>query len=70
MKTDTSNTAEKPLVLSIMEAARLLGVSKNCAYEAANQGQLPSIRIGRRRVIPRIALERLVGLATKEGPSK
>lgn len=48
---------------SVEETAKLLGVSRNSAYEAVRAGQIPSIRIGRRLIIPRMALERMLGLA-------
>ena len=45
-----------PLVLSVEEAARLLGISRTLAYDLARRGGLPSIRLGRRIVIPVAAL--------------
>lgn len=45
---------------SVEEAARLLGIGRNTAYDAVNRGEIPSIRIGRRLVIPRDALERML----------
>lgn len=47
-------------VLSIEEAGRMLGVSRWLAYEQARSGLLggvPVIKIGRRLVVPRKALE-------------
>jgi excisionase family DNA binding protein len=38
----------------------LLGVSKRTLYRALESGTLPSIAIGRRRLIPRAALERFL----------
>lgn len=49
------------LVLTVEEAATLLGISRAFAYEAVNRGEIPSIRIGRRVLVPKVALERLVG---------
>ena len=46
--------------LSVVEAARIMGVSKNVAYEAARRGEIPSIRLGGRILVPRAALERLL----------
>jgi len=43
-----------------MECARLMGLSKGSTYEAVRQGTIPSLRIGRRLVIPRAALERML----------
>lgn len=45
---------------SVPEAAEILGIGKSLAYEAVNNKELPSIRFGRRFVIPRLALERLL----------
>jgi excisionase family DNA binding protein len=43
--------------LTIDEAARELGIGRSSAYAAARAGELPALRIGRRLVIPRSALE-------------
>jgi len=49
------------LTMSIEEAAKVLGVGRNFCYELAKTGQLPTIRLGSRRlVVPRIALERML----------
>jgi excisionase family DNA binding protein len=48
------------LVLSVKEARGQLGLSRGLMYEALRTGQIPSIRIGRRILIPRAALERLL----------
>jgi excisionase family DNA binding protein len=52
---------------TVEEAARLLGVSRGVGYEAARRGQLPTIRLGRRLLVPKIALERMLGLENEEG---
>ena len=46
--------------LTVEEAARELGVSRNKAYEACRDGEIPVIRIGRRMLVPRAALERML----------
>ena len=48
------------LVLSVTEAAGLLGISRGLAYELVARGELPSLRLGRRIVVPRGALEALL----------
>ena len=53
----------EPLVISVEEAAKLLGISRGLAYEAARQGELPVIRLGRRLLVPRARLLELVGAA-------
>ena len=46
------------VVLSVEEMRRLLNISRGLACEGVRRGQIPSIRIGRRILIPRAALER------------
>jgi excisionase family DNA binding protein len=43
-------------------AAELLGISRASAFRAVHRGQLPSIRLGRRIVIPTAGLRTLLGL--------
>ena len=50
--------------LKIEEAAKVLGISRNTAYDAVKSGQLPTVRIGRRFLVPKAALERLLMKAT------
>ena len=42
------------------ETAKALGLGKNAVYQAARNGQIPTLRIGRRILVPRAALERLL----------
>lgn len=50
----------EPLTVTVPEAARILGIGRASAYEAARIGQIPTIKIGRRRLVARSALERLL----------
>jgi len=49
------------LVYSVGEAAELLGISRAFAYELVARGELPVIRLGRRRLVPKVALLALAG---------
>lgn len=40
------------LTLSIAEAAELVGISRTTAYELAQSGELPTVRLGRRILVP------------------
>jgi excisionase family DNA binding protein len=53
------------LVFTVTEAAQLLGVSRAFAYELAARGDLPVLRLGRRIVVPKVALLALVGRAVE-----
>ena len=56
-----TNPAE-PQTLTVEEAAARLGISRTLAYELAKTGRLPApvIRLGRRLVVTRRALERVL----------
>lgn len=47
--------------VTIEEAARILGIGRASAYEAARTGQIPTLRLGAKRlVVPKRALEKLL----------
>ncbi|MER8431394.1 helix-turn-helix domain-containing protein [Mesorhizobium caraganae] len=46
--------------ITIIEAARRLGIGRNQAYEAAHRGEIPSIKIGKRLLVPKAALEKML----------
>ncbi len=48
------------LTWDVPEAARRLGVSPGYYYRAASRGELPVKRLGRRLVVPKAALLRLL----------
>ena len=52
-----------PSVLTVEEMAEVLRISRGSAYEAVRRGEIPAIRIGRRFIVPRTALERMLGEA-------
>jgi excisionase family DNA binding protein len=47
--------------LTVPEAAEELGISRNSAYDAIKAGELQAIRIGKRLLVPRAVLDRLLG---------
>jgi excisionase family DNA binding protein len=51
------------LVLNVPEAGALLGLSRNAAYEAAKNGQIPVVKIGKLLKVPKAALMRLLDQA-------
>jgi excisionase family DNA binding protein len=40
------------LTVTVEEVAKLLGLGRSAAYEAARRGDIPSRRLGRRVVVP------------------
>jgi len=55
-----SGGSEGRLCFSVPEAARMLGISRGLAYELARSGQIPVLRLGRRLLVPKVALERML----------
>ena len=47
-----SQPLEGRLTLTVDEAAEALGVSRSTAYSLVQRGELPSVRLGRRIVVP------------------
>lgn len=47
-------------VLSIQEVADILGVSDDLVYELVARGEIPSLRLGRRRVVPRRVVDLMI----------
>jgi excisionase family DNA binding protein len=47
--------------VTVEESGEILGIGRNSAYEGVNSGQIPSIRVGRRIVVPTAQLRRLLG---------
>ncbi len=48
------------LTMTVEEAAAALSIGRSLAYEAARDGRIPTIRIGRRLLVSRRALEKLL----------
>ena len=51
---------ELPDVLTVREAANVLRVGAHTIYEAVQQNQLPCVRMGRRILIPKIQILKLL----------
>jgi excisionase family DNA binding protein len=48
------------LTVSVEDAARILGISRGAAYTHARDGSLPTVRLGKRLLVPKAALEKLL----------
>ena len=55
------NNRHRRETVSVAEAGELLGISRSSAFQAAASGELPVIKIGKRLLVPRAALERMLG---------
>ena len=55
------------LVLTIEEAGKLLGLGRSGTYEAARRGDIPTIKIGSRILMPKAALLKLLEETARGG---
>lgn len=46
------NHIDHPLTVTVDQAAKLLGIGRSTAYELIHTGDIPSLRLGRRLVVP------------------
>jgi excisionase family DNA binding protein len=54
------------ITLTVEEAGARLGISRTLAYELVRRGDIPSIRLGRRALVPIRALELMVESVASE----
>jgi excisionase family DNA binding protein len=62
-KSQHNAAAPDRLTVRVEDAAELLGISRGAAYARAADGSLPTIRLGRRLLVPRAALEKMLETA-------
>lgn len=51
-----------PATLSVEQAAEVLGISRRSAYRAVERGDLPTLRLGRRLLVPTARLLAMLGV--------
>lgn len=59
-RADSPPASDNRLTISIDEAAERLGICRAYAYRKAREGNIPSIRLGRRILVPVAQLEERV----------
>jgi excisionase family DNA binding protein len=64
------NKHQKALTMTVPEAALALGIGRNLAYEAVKDGQIPSVRIGNRILVPAAGLDRLLSEKSPRVPNR
>ena len=61
--TKMNEPSTEVLVYTVPQVARMLGINRNLGYELARQGQIPTIKLGRRLLCPKAAVDRWLGEA-------
>ncbi len=59
-ETEGGRPMDTALLYGVSEAAQLLGIGRSNAYNLMTEGKIRYVKIGSRRLIPRIALEQFV----------
>lgn len=54
------------LAFTIAEAAETIGVSQDTVYRLIQRGEVRSVLLGKRRLIPRASLLKVLGVAAEE----
>ena len=67
---NTSPSAATSPTMTVDETAALLGISRGLAFLAVRTGELPSIRIGRRILIPRQRLLDMINNPTAQASAE
>lgn len=57
------STRPNPATMTVTQTAAMLGISRSSAYECVRRGVIPSLRLGRRIVVPTTAIDGLLDSA-------
>lgn len=60
------NSIDHPLTLTVEQAAKVLGIGRSTAYELVHTGDIPSLRLGRRIVVPVGQIAEQLGVTAAE----
>jgi excisionase family DNA binding protein len=63
MDTEIQKLLSRPTI-TVDEAAEVLGISRNGAYERVRAGDLASVSMGKRRLVLTAPLRRMLGIET------
>lgn len=71
IRADVRPPPEPSLFLTLDEAARQLRIGRTSLYGMLDRGELPSVKVGRRRLVPRAAIDALEASGPAEaGPDR
>jgi excisionase family DNA binding protein len=60
---------DTPRVFTVLEVAKILRIGRISAYQAIERGEIPSVRVGRRILVPRAAFEAMLSLSATPKPA-
>lgn len=53
---EAGTSAVERLTVTVTQAAVMLGISRTSAYERVRRGEIPTVRLGRRLLVPKARL--------------
>jgi excisionase family DNA binding protein len=53
-------SSSRRATFSVDEAAKYLGLGRVATYEAVRKGEIPAVRVGKRWLVPKAALEKML----------
>lgn len=56
---------DERITITVEEAGQRLGISRSLAYDMARTGRLPTVKFGKRLLVPTRALEAMIDEAQK-----
>jgi excisionase family DNA binding protein len=65
----SAKTKPEPDVLTVEEARKRLRIGRNAIYDAIARSEIPSIRLGRKILVPRLAFEAMLRGEGRAPPS-
>ena len=69
-KEEEGKMDEITLTLSVSQCAKVLGIGRNLCYEKVKTGEIPCWTIGRRKLIPKSALNAMLENPKGQDPVK
>ena len=66
----TTPPDEPSLLLTVEDTAKLLSVSRNTVFKLLRSGDLASMTIGAKRLIPREEIDRFIRERTRQRPAR
>lgn len=66
MESKYKSFEELPLMLSVVQVAEILGISKTSAYELSHTKSFPSMTVGGRIIVPRDKFIEWINLQTEK----
>lgn len=64
------NSKSERRTVTVEQAGRILGIGRSSAFEACRRGEIPTLRIGKRLLVPIAALEKMLSGVGDDRPGE